>query len=245
MILLLTVQFLYGIAASVDFPANLGIQRCNQIPTPQFDQCFTKAVNEAIPQLKDGYPRLGLPPLEPIKIAQTKSRQDGFEINLSDYELRGIGANLIVKRTEFDPKNKILNWYGTVSSLLIEGEYTIEGKILTMAVNGGGKFKILAGNISSELKTAFEVKNIKGVDHMVLTKTEYINRDIGSASIFFENIFKGNKAISDSINAVINDNWREMDALTNVFNKALTVFVQNYMGKVYSKVPYDELFPRM
>lgn len=59
----------------------------------------------------------------------------------------------------------------------------------------------------------------------------------------FENLYKGDKALGDSTNQFMNENWKEIyGELEPLIFNAFTLIVQNTLVNVFHKIPYKELF---
>lgn len=59
----------------------------------------------------------------------------------------------------------------------------------------------------------------------------------------FENLYKGDKALGDSTNLFLNENWKEIyGELEPLIFDAFTLIIQNTIVNVFHKIPYNELF---
>lgn len=57
------------------------------------------------------------------------------------------------------------------------------------------------------------------------------------------NLFNGNKALGDAMNRFIKENWKNIfdDMKPSLFEAFAGIF-KNMLNKIFSTVPYDEMF---
>lgn len=59
----------------------------------------------------------------------------------------------------------------------------------------------------------------------------------------FENLYNGDRALSDSTNHFLNENWQEIfSELKGSIFEAFTLITQSLLNNIFQKVPYRELF---
>lgn len=70
-----------------------------------------------------------------------------------------------------------------------------------------------------------------------------ISHLIYSMHFHFENLYKGDKALGDSTNLFLNENWKDIfnEIKGSIFD-AFTLIAQGALTNVFNKVPYKELF---
>lgn len=169
---------------------------------------------------------------------------------------RGFGKDLT--------KNHSLNLH--VDYLNIVGDYEVNGKILILPVVGSGKSNITTGIIvgffvyhSHEKISLFyyifisvDVNmflNFVGVplekDGATFMHIEKLNVAAQPKKMIFkvDNLFNGDKALSDNINLFLNENWQEIyTELYDPLNKAYSIVFKDIINSVFSKYPYDKYF---
>lgn len=59
----------------------------------------------------------------------------------------------------------------------------------------------------------------------------------------FKNLYNGDKALGDSTNLFLNENWQDIfkEIKQNIFD-AFTLIAENVLKNVFNKVPYKDLF---
>lgn len=94
---------------------------------------------------KTGYPELGLPVFDPLKIEKMNLEQGGngpvnLKINLKNIKLSGLSDVRFTKidgfRQEYDKAKMELQF--KFPALGIEGPYKLDGKVLVLPVQGDG-----------------------------------------------------------------------------------------------------------
>lgn len=104
-----------------------------------------KVTNEILSKGKQGYPELGLPIFDPLKIEKMNIEQGGngpvnLKINLRNIKLGGLSDIKFSKidgfRKDYDKARMELRFKYPVLS--IEGPYKLDGKVLVLPVQGDG-----------------------------------------------------------------------------------------------------------
>lgn len=73
--------------------------------------------------------------------------------------------------------------------------------------------------------------------HISITKVEKMY-------IQLENLFNGNRELSDQMNVFLNDNWSDIiKELMPAIEKALEFVVKDIGNRLFSKIAYEEFFP--
>lgn len=58
-----------------------------------------------------------------------------------------------------------------------------------------------------------------------------------------ENLFNGDKALGESMNKFLNENWEVIfDEMKPVIDEAIGEIVKNIINNVFAKIPYKDLF---
>lgn len=59
----------------------------------------------------------------------------------------------------------------------------------------------------------------------------------------FENLFNGNKALSDNTNLFLNENWQIIfQELKPAIRETFSQILSGIMNSIFQKLPYDEMF---
>lgn len=106
---------------------------------------MVKVTNEIVSKGKTGYPELGFPVFDPLKVDKMNIEQGGdgpvtLKINLRNIEMNGMSQMKFSKidgfRRELD-KSKIEMRF-KYPALNIYGPYKLDGKVLVLPVQGDG-----------------------------------------------------------------------------------------------------------
>ncbi|KAL3271584.1 hypothetical protein HHI36_022059 [Cryptolaemus montrouzieri] len=124
----------------------------------------------------------------------------------------------------------------------MSGVYEARGKVLLFPVNGNGKFKITLEKVVSTLK--FDIETFSKNNQKYLRgKSSSLKLQTSKASYDFENLFNGNKEISDNLNNVLNDNWKELfDELVPAYTEAYARVLLQIANRIFSKIPLSDIF---
>lgn len=61
--------------------------------------------------------------------------------------------------------------------------------------------------------------------------------------MYFENLFNGDKSLSENMNQFLNQNWNVLlTELKPALTEAMSQILQNVINGPFSKIPYNELF---
>lgn len=108
-----------------------------------------KVANEIVLKGKSGYPELGLPVFDPLKIEKMNIEQAGdgpvtLKINLRNIEMNGMSQMTFTKiegfRKDFDKARIEMRF--KYPALNIQGPYKLEGRVLVLPVQGDGKINL-------------------------------------------------------------------------------------------------------
>jgi hypothetical protein len=83
-------------------------------------------------------------------------------------------------------------------------------------------------------------RNGKSYLHVDKSKLDF---EPASVQVKFENLFNGNKELSDTTNEFFNSNWRDiMKELKPAISKAILEIYLSLINNVFNNIPYDEMF---
>lgn len=194
---------------------------------------------------------VGLNQIDPLLIKKMDIEQGGnasVTINLKfrNVNLIGLAKSEVYKITGFkeDPeKNKLeIKFKSPLGT--IQGPYQINGKILVLPIQGKGNVTLNLENLDISLKflTAKVERDGKIYMHIERSKFSY---DVTGANVNFTNLFNGDKALGDNMNAFLNINWRILlDELKKPITTSFAEVFQKLMNEMFEKTPYNEFFEK-
>lgn len=110
------------------------------------EACFIRVAHQIVQRANIGYPELGLPVSEPLRIEKLNIEQGGdgpvnLKIHLRNFDLRGLSATKFTRfegLTSNTDRSKLTVKFN-VPQLELDGPYKIDGKVLILPVQGNGK----------------------------------------------------------------------------------------------------------
>lgn len=94
------------------------------------------------------------------------------------------------------------------------------------------------------VKYSYDVKPVEK-NGQTYAGLEHVKMEIKPENVHFhfENLFKGDKTLSDNMNAFLNDNWNDIfQEIKPQFTKAISLEVKSTLETFFSKYPYAEYF---
>ncbi|VVC40130.1 Haemolymph juvenile hormone binding [Cinara cedri] len=239
------VYAVFAIASAASIKLPKGFIQCKK-SDPKFDECIKNALQSSVPQLIKGVPSLGLITSDPYRIASLNIEQGigPVSVNMNFTDL--IVSNMkytIIDSAHYDPKSYRLNVETHVpNSLLMEGDYEVNGKVLILPIVGKGRCKFIidvlkfTGNV--EMKPVFRKEQM----YLEVANLTWTFIPI-NFHVQLDNLFNGNKALGDHMNVFLNENWREVlselqPAIEEVFGALFTSIGQQFLNRV----PENQIF---
>ncbi|XP_053962122.1 circadian clock-controlled protein daywake-like [Anastrepha ludens] len=212
--------------------------------------CIAKILPFIFKNYTHGIPEIGLTDIEKLSLSDvviTKADpKSAVSLNLEFKKmyLHGI-SNLTVQRVigfEKDLLNSKFEVHVTIPNLVVDGEYVSSGKVLVLPMNAAGYANIQLKNTKLSLKLKADELRKDGKQYMKLKGIKCkLTPDL--LRLNFENLFNGNKQLSDSLNQLINENWRTLwaDMETQV-NEAVMRIVKRLLLNIVSVLPYEDFY---
>lgn len=128
--------------------------------------------------------------------------------------------------------------------MTLRGNYTVNGRVLVLPIQGNGQSVITLGNCDFifRLKPTVFVKN--GREYI---KTGKFQMDFNTLKfgLHFTNLFNGDRALGDNMNRFLNENSEDiMTELKPSISLALEQIFEIILNRIFEKLPYAELFKR-
>lgn len=244
--LLLPVLALAGVAAAAKLPPN--IKRCARTD-PNVDECLRAAVEDALPKLKGGLPKLGVHPLDPLIISEMQLSQgrDGpvnMHLTFTNMTTTKILDGVKVLRVRYDYDKQIMEAESVTPYVLVVSNYTVKGNVLLLPITGTGPNTVQLYDITTKLvlkgkkitkadgKEYFEVTDVIAK----LTPKKMVLR--------MENLFNGDKQLGETMNRVLNDNWELLyQEIGPSLEDAYAELFKRPARALFLHVPLDEVLP--
>lgn len=196
-----------------------------------------------------GFTPFEIPELEPLRVDELSldhRGRDGFNLKM-DYKnivIDGLTKQKVVKAAlNFEPYFRIRSEF-YIDKLDFTADYKANGQILLFPIQGNGK-----GNISMQQMTTFNdlkgelVKNPKDGQVYVNILEYRIKMKPRKVYFNFEDLFKGDKKIGDTLNKFFNENWELLfNRLSPEYSKFFGSEFKKLTNKVFNSIPASKLF---
>uniref|UniRef100_A0A1A9VQQ0 Uncharacterized protein n=1 Tax=Glossina austeni TaxID=7395 RepID=A0A1A9VQQ0_GLOAU len=211
--------------------------------------CVIASINEVFRLYPKGSPAFGLDDISRIVVPQMvlgdangQASSARLTVKFENLILTGIEKAICLNASGFEPKTKQAKLKFIVPFGKMKADYAINGKILLFTLKGEGKSEIHLKDIDIELTVDVDFE--KRANHtFVVLKAMNVSFEPKNFYIHLDNLFDGNKELTDSVNDVINENWRDIfhslqDGIRQTFYDAL----KPILSKVFNVLPYDEFY---
>ncbi|KAJ3617211.1 hypothetical protein MTP99_007455 [Tenebrio molitor] len=213
------------------FPMPSSFTKCDK-RKPDFNECLSEAVRNAIGQLVKPMEKYHLPSFEPFQFASLSPKsgvQGGSSstvVKFRNYRIYG--------RTKIDSSKAKMNFEDNTLTLELshpeiryEFDYEAKGKMFVLPFDSAGHGTVTLKNPIYTIKFTLEEyvkdnkKYLRVVDSNMTLKPE-------SMTMYFENLFK-NKVLNDAFNREMSESWKV------IFANFSAGYMDSY-AKVYGDV---------
>lgn len=205
--------------------------------------------------LRDGHKGLNIPAIDPYFLDHEKANHIGgsSKNGNSNFNLRseiwnvsmsGLTNSLNIKRltTKFDKNSFQLKIEATIPELKLDGKYKLNGQMLILPMNGKGKLRVVEKDVTGIVTVKSDIFKKDGIDYLNTTSLS-IKLKPKSTSYYLENVFNGDKKLSDTINLFMNENWQEVnEILLPQYFAILDERFRKVANEVFHNVPLDMIF---
>lgn len=128
------------------------------------------------------------------------------------------------------------------NKMVIDADYTIDGRILLLPIQGKGKCRMVFHDWDSSWKIQPKAVEKNGKQYLQVDRSK-LNFKISRLSMDFENLFNGDKQLSDTMNSFLNENWSEiLNELRPSLSDTIDQILINVFSGPFAKIPYDQFF---
>ncbi|KAJ6635879.1 Protein takeout [Pseudolycoriella hygida] len=210
--------------------------------------CIIAESNRVLHANAGGHAGLNLIQVDPLHISQITLKQGSespvnVELNFKETDLIGLKAHKFysVKGFQKDKEGVYeIKLKGPVLYLI--GPYKISGRVLILPIQGEGKSNITL--VAPDLAIKFTGKTIakNGKDYLY-TDDLKLTFTIERLYMQLDNLYNGDKVLSDSTNLFLNENWVEIyNELKRSIFDAFSLIVQNTINTVFRKICFFKNF---
>ncbi|XP_026319154.1 protein takeout-like [Hyposmocoma kahamanoa] len=201
-------------------------------------ECLKTSAQKAVPFLAPGIPELGMKSLDPMHIELVRADQAGLKVEFRKTVVKGLRNCVILSMKRHGKKQSI----ELKCSVVLVGDYTIGGRLLILPVEGEGKYRIKIRDLIVTVKYDVGEKIMDGDVYWTLPKWTHSTELQGGAEFQFQNLFNGNKQLSDAVHQFANQNWKDIfqEVAPPIVREIVTAIVLE-VSKFFTKVPLKEL----
>ncbi|KAG5683836.1 hypothetical protein PVAND_013099 [Polypedilum vanderplanki] len=230
---------------SISLPT--GLTTCKRSDA-DFNKCLSKAIENSLKTLRDGNKEFGIPVIDPFFIDYSESTTpDGNEnfflrSSLRNTIITGLTQIKVLRTATKFNKSFGLKLEGKIDRFSIIGDYTMNGKVLLLAINGEGKCNVTMNDVivvADGRGKYFEKNQNTFVELHSLT----IKLKPKHVSYNFENLFKNNKELSRTLNDFMNEQWELVtENLIPGYEENFGRLFMKIANKIFTNVPTNEIF---
>ncbi|KAH8384115.1 hypothetical protein KR009_012175, partial [Drosophila setifemur] len=193
-------------------------------------------------------PSLNLKPLDPLKvdrmvISQGGNSAVGINLTFTDNFLYGLKDARVVKVKGFGSDLKAMHEVRIITKTLnLVGPYDIIGKVLILPISGSGQSNITVVNVKVIIRISGQPLEKHGETYLDVTDVN-VSLKPEATYYHFSNLFNGDKALGDNMNAFLNENSKAIQKETGPpIEKAFSTLYLGIIKNVFSSRPYAKFF---
>ncbi|XP_013112793.1 circadian clock-controlled protein daywake-like [Stomoxys calcitrans] len=213
------------------------------------NDCVRDKIMEVFQKYPKGNPKFGLPnisalTLNDVTIAQVKGNAP-ITLNFKFLKMTvyNMEKSIILNTTGWSREPKIIETYSFVDFVKIVGDYESEGKALLFTLNGKGKGVVELSNCTTHTKWRLDFEQRSdGKKYIKVSKLKAVMTP-QKMVIKLDNLVKGSKELTDSLNSALNENWMDFwNELSDGIGNSITQIFTNVLSSVFNELSYDDFF---
>ncbi|XP_049864964.1 circadian clock-controlled protein daywake-like [Pectinophora gossypiella] len=210
-------------------------------PSTEFVDCVKEQIEATLPHFTKGIEELGVPSLDPVALDDIHIDGNGLKLTFTHAAMHGLSdSKLSQLKLDIgkDVETFSLSFKGNMS---VSAKYVVDGRILILPIQGKGDAKVNCHNIEVQIDSKLtHVKDAKGIHFKLVTPSYKYN--IQSTKFEFQNLFNGNKQLSDATHQFANENWKQlMDDLSPPVIKQIVKTCVKAINKFFSNVTIPQI----
>ncbi|ALC46906.1 CG11854, partial [Drosophila busckii] len=214
------------------------------------EKCLKDSVNYVLHTYgATGVKPLGLVPLDPLHIkkfglGKKPNSPVSIDLQFKDALLIGLKDAMVKKVTHFtkDLKNPV-----TIDliapKLILKGPYSVEGKVLILPIVGNGMAEMILEHC--KIHVVVKMKAGTNAEGQTMAEVQDVIMQVDPQKVHYsmENLFNGQKDLSDNLHALINDNWKDIfNELKDDIGGGMGKIFKALLNRAFSKLPLEEVF---
>lgn len=219
-------------------------KRCH-VNEPDGGSCLKVAVADALRKIgTTGIPSLNVDPLQPMAVKEVKVDQGGngpvaVKLQFTNLKIYGIPESSVLS---FGLDKYVMKAESLTPEFKFDADYVLEGQLLLLPIRGRGKCTISLDSLITYHDIRGKPVTRKGDTYLDL-QTYEIKMRTKKMNLNFKNLFNGDKALGETMNKVINENWELIfKELRPALEKAFGDVFLEYAKGIFDKVPFYDIF---
>nr|XP_016927156.1 protein takeout isoform X1 [Drosophila suzukii] len=223
-----------------------GIERCGI----EDEACLINGVNNVLRNhAKSGIKELGLIPLDPLRIKKfTIGRNPHSPVNIDlsfhDADLLGLHQAVAKRASGFTSDlSRPIELIMEVPEVVVRGPYSVDGRILILPIAGKGNAEIRLKK--TKVHAFIKFKRVSKGEHQTFAEVVDIKVEVTPQHVSYhlENLFNGQKDLSENMHALINENWRDIfNELKPGIGEAFGLIAKSVVDRIFGKLSLEQLF---
>uniref|UniRef100_A0A1B0FGW7 Hemolymph juvenile hormone binding protein n=1 Tax=Glossina morsitans morsitans TaxID=37546 RepID=A0A1B0FGW7_GLOMM len=210
--------------------------------------CVTQRINDVIRLYPEGNPLFKMPNLKLITVDRLAGTKTGsntqlqLKFQLFDVKITGWDKATALSAKGFEKDTQYHEIELQVPIMKIVGRYEIDGKLLLLPIKGSGNEEFIFKDVHITVTHKFNLEKRDGKNY-IKTVSFLTSIEPGSVTFKFENLFGGNKELTDATNKVLSDNSLDVwNAMSGQFNNALGQLYRKLLSPGTECLSYDDFF---
>ncbi|CAH0387367.1 unnamed protein product [Bemisia tabaci] len=230
-----------------DKPVKQNFKICKKAE-PKLEACVIDAVKVALPLISKGIPKYQVPAIDPLELTSLDIGKGkgpvSIDLKFRNLKIWGLKHAMPKSFSALDiDKYTYQAKFDVPGALTIVGQYSADGKVLVLPINGKGPCNITLYDPEVEVFLKGKGHSKGDKKYMQLTKAQFKILNIKKMKIKLENLFNGNKELGENMNQFLNENWPDiLKELQPAIEEALSLFLKELGSRILNNVPYTEFF---
>ncbi|CAH1176476.1 unnamed protein product [Phaedon cochleariae] len=212
---------------------------------PNLNKCAKEHAIQAIPAILKGDKSLGNPPLVPLHLDSIEIKpSEKLTIKLIDIKLMGL-ETIKLYDVSIDLKHRHVMTKQSFKRINLEGQYSIDGKLLLLNLHGSGPANLTFDNVDVTYGVYYKLITKKdGKQYIDQNLTSNVEYSLGKSHYQFDNLFNGNPEIGEQLNKFLNENGSDIGKeLGGTVSETIGAIVTKILQFIFTNLPYTEVFP--
>lgn len=205
------------------------------------ENCVRKQMMESLGPFTRGIPEFDVPSLDPINLGEINIDGNGLKLSFTDASMHGISNSELTNLKVVLGKVDEVFSLSFKANLSLTAKYNADGRILILPIQGNGDAVVSAEGCEVTIDSKLtHYKNEKG-EHLKLVTPNY-KYTIERTVFHLDNLFNGNKQLSDATHQFANENWKQlMDELAPPAIKTIVKTAVKAINKFFAHVTIQQI----